>query len=213
MGRSKKVHENNGDRSLFPTRCEMERAKDGSAYGRERPRLWLPRACVRAGRSRPLGAERGNWTRIDIDQHRISNGSETDRDLPLQEPSTRCNVYNLISENERCDETSVKTEHHTGVAAGSLCSTVSRTAVPRIHSDYVGVGPRLSDISISSVCVQRFVLTGHVCDPVPEQISQAAAEALRQAAAELDGGFRLEALPGGTAYPRSTLSMSIQPSS
>jgi hypothetical protein len=98
MGRSKKVHENNGDWSLFKTRCEMERAKDGSAYGRERPRLWLPRACVRAGRSRLLGAERGNWTRIDIDQHRISNGSETDRDLPLQEPSTRCNVYNLISE-------------------------------------------------------------------------------------------------------------------
>jgi hypothetical protein len=45
-----------------------------------------------------------------------------------------------------------------------------------------------------------FDLILDICDPVPEQISQAVAEALRQAA-DVDGGFRLEALPAGTVYP------------
>ncbi len=53
MGKSKNVHANNGDRSVFPTRCEIRRSKDESAYGRERPRLRLPRARLHAGRSRP----------------------------------------------------------------------------------------------------------------------------------------------------------------
>jgi hypothetical protein len=75
MGQSKNVHANNGDRSVFPTRCEIRRSKDESAYGRERPRLWLPRACVRAGRSRPSGAERGTGQRSKS----ISTGSRMDQ--------------------------------------------------------------------------------------------------------------------------------------
>jgi hypothetical protein len=39
-----------------------------------------------------------------------------------------------------------------------------------------------------------------ICDPVPEQISEAVAEALRQAA-DAGGGFPLESPPGGTVYP------------
>jgi hypothetical protein len=46
MGQSKNVHAHNGDRSVFPTRCDIRRSKDESAYGRERPRLWLPRATA-----------------------------------------------------------------------------------------------------------------------------------------------------------------------
>ena len=46
MGWSNNVHENNGDRLLFPTRCEMKQSKDESAYGRERPRLRLPREIL-----------------------------------------------------------------------------------------------------------------------------------------------------------------------
>ncbi len=57
MGWSNNLQENNGDRLLFPTRCEMTQSKYESAYGRERPRLWLPREIARAGRSRPWGAE------------------------------------------------------------------------------------------------------------------------------------------------------------
>ena len=57
MGWSNNVHENNGDRLLFPTRCEMKQSKAESAYGRARPRLWLPREIARAGRSRPFCAE------------------------------------------------------------------------------------------------------------------------------------------------------------
>ncbi len=49
------MHENNGDRSLFPTRCEMERAKDESAYGRERPRLRLGRALPTRWSFPPFG--------------------------------------------------------------------------------------------------------------------------------------------------------------
>ena len=45
-----------------------------------------------------------------------------------------------------------------------------------------------------------FDLILNICDPVPEQISQAVAEALRHAT-DVDGGFRLEVLPGGTVYP------------
>ena len=73
MGKSKNVHANNGDRSVFPTRCEIRRSKDESAYGRERPRLWLPREIARASRSRPspaaIGAQR--------DHHWISSASRT----------------------------------------------------------------------------------------------------------------------------------------
>jgi hypothetical protein len=45
-----------------------------------------------------------------------------------------------------------------------------------------------------------FDLIFGICDLVPEQISQAVAEALRQAA-DVDGGFRLEVLAGGAVYP------------
>ena len=45
----------------------------------------------------------------------------------------------------------------------------------------------------AEICIDLIL---DVCDSLPEQISQAVAEALRQAA-DVDGGFRLEALPGG----------------
>ncbi len=45
-----------------------------------------------------------------------------------------------------------------------------------------------------------FDLIFDVCDPTPEQISQAVAEALREAA-DIDGGFSLEVLAGGNVYP------------
>ena len=58
-------------------------------------------------------------------------------------------------------ETSVKTSQQTGVATGPLALLYLFRAQLFLctHSDYVEVGPWLSDISIASVCVQRFVLT------------------------------------------------------
>ena len=46
MGQSEKVYENNGDRAVFSAGCGMERSEDESAYGRERPRLRLPREIL-----------------------------------------------------------------------------------------------------------------------------------------------------------------------
>jgi len=73
MVRSKYVHESNGDRSLFSTRSEIERSEQESAYGRERPRLWLAREIARAGRSRPSPAAIG----AQLDHHWISSASRT----------------------------------------------------------------------------------------------------------------------------------------
>jgi hypothetical protein len=73
VAQSEKVHANNGDRALFSARCEMERSDDESAYGRERPRLWLPRDIARAGRSRPWPAAIG----AQGDHHWISSASRT----------------------------------------------------------------------------------------------------------------------------------------
>lgn len=46
-----------------------------------------------------------------------------------------------------------------------------------------------------------FDLILDVCAPAPEQFCQAVAEALRQTA-DVDGGFRLKVLPGGTVLSR-----------
>ena len=132
MVRSKNVHESNGDRSLFSTRSEIERSKHESAYGRERPHLRLPRACLHAGRSRPSSAERGSRQGSKLDHHWISHGSEMDRG---HEPSTKSSACNLISEQRPlCTKTSVKTSHQTGVATGPLallyCFAHSYSFVP-----------------------------------------------------------------------------------
>ncbi len=57
MATSNNEQEDSEHNSIYPTTCEMERSKDELAYGRERPRLWLPREITRAGRSRPLRTE------------------------------------------------------------------------------------------------------------------------------------------------------------
>jgi hypothetical protein len=45
-----------------------------------------------------------------------------------------------------------------------------------------------------------FDLVLDCCDPTPEQVSQAVAQALTQAE-NVDGGFTLEVLAAGTVYP------------
>jgi hypothetical protein len=70
-----------------------------------------------------------------------------------KEPSTKCSVCNLISE-QRTLRRNLRQDLSTkpGLQQDrSPCSTVSRTAIPCIHSDYVEVGTWLSDISIASV--------------------------------------------------------------
>jgi hypothetical protein len=163
MVRSKYVHESNGDRSLFSTRSEVERSKDESAYGRERPPP-LPRACVRAGRSRPLGAERRSWTKIetrsapDLDWIRNESRSALARNVH-EVPCVQLDIRakNIVTKPpSRPGITGITLELQQD---HSLCSTVPRTAVPCIPSDYVEVGSWLRDSSIASACVQRFVLT------------------------------------------------------
>ena len=48
----------------------MTQARDKTAKGRERPRLWLPRVGGRAGRSRPLAVASG----AQQDRKEISSG-------------------------------------------------------------------------------------------------------------------------------------------
>src|SRR6266446_4373471 len=61
--------------SCFQAKSERTRARDKSAKGRERPRLWLPGVGERAGRSRPLAVESG----AQQDRNQISSVSRTDR--------------------------------------------------------------------------------------------------------------------------------------
>jgi hypothetical protein len=74
MGQSNNVHAHNGDRSVFPTRCEIRRSKDEWAYVRERPRLWLPRT-VGALVVPALCLESAN---AEPDRQRISSVPRTD---------------------------------------------------------------------------------------------------------------------------------------
>jgi hypothetical protein len=134
VAQSEKVHANNGDRALFSARCEMERSDDESAYGRERPRLRLPRACRRTGRSRPSAAMRGTGRGSKSISTGISNGSEMDRDLRLQRT-----VHEVLCMQLDIRETNTMTKSPSRLAAKPglqqdrpLCSTVSRTAIPRI---------------------------------------------------------------------------------
>src|SRR5882672_7993234 len=62
-------------RLCFQAKCQMTRARDKSAKGRERPRLWLPSVRGRARRSRSLAAASG----AQQDQNQISSVSRTDR--------------------------------------------------------------------------------------------------------------------------------------
>src|SRR5216684_8486151 len=59
----------------FQAKSERTRARDKSAKGRERPRLWLPHVGGRAGRSRPLAVGSG----AEQDRNQISSVALTDR--------------------------------------------------------------------------------------------------------------------------------------
>jgi hypothetical protein len=109
----------------------------------------------------PFECQEGNWARIEIDLHWISNGSKTDHDLRLQRT-----IHEVHPRQFDIRATNTVTTHPSRpcITPGlqqdrSLCSTISPTAIPRTHSDCVEVGRWLSGISIASVCGQRFVLT------------------------------------------------------
>ena len=75
MGQSEKVYENNGDRAVFSSGCEMERSEEVSASGRERRRLGC-RARSLALVVPALGVPRVN---PKLDQDLISSASRMDR--------------------------------------------------------------------------------------------------------------------------------------
>jgi hypothetical protein len=60
---------------VTPIGCKNARSRNGYTKGRERPRLWLPRACLCAGRSRPWV----NRARPQQDHNLISSGFRTDQ--------------------------------------------------------------------------------------------------------------------------------------
>jgi hypothetical protein len=134
---------------------EMVRPKGGNDHARAAARLRLRWSFP------PFGCQEGNWARIEIDLHWISNGSKTDHDLRLQRTIHEVHPMQF---DIRATNTVTTRPSRPCITPGlqqdrSLCSTISRTAIPRTHSDCVEVGRWLSDISIASVCGQRFVLT------------------------------------------------------
>ena len=109
----------------------------------------------------PSECQEGNWARIEMDLHWISNGSKTDHDLRLQRTVHEVHPmqFDIRATNTVTTRPSPACITPRLQQDRSLYSTISRTAIPRTHSDCVEVGRWLSDISIASVCGQRFVLT------------------------------------------------------